>query len=111
MKELESAAIKSISSAKLMTMPIDERQVHLQQPILSEMNASAVPQFGARADYSNGLDTVYIFCYAKKMILFTRSKRRTSFPSWDQQGASHVQCLCMSICFESIFLKISYEGK
>jgi hypothetical protein len=67
----EYGTIKPIMSATLMNMLTDKWKVHLQQTVLSEVNASAVPQFSEGDEYRNVLDTGDIFFHTKKtMILF-----------------------------------------
>lgn len=92
-----------------MNMPTDKWKVHLQQLVLSEMSASAVPQFNAEAEYRNGLYTANIFFHTKKtMIVYVPAKGGYSF----LLGVIKVLHICqwpyMNKLFESTILKICY---
>lgn len=65
-KQPECGTMKPIISVKYMNMPADKWKVHLPPLVLSEMSASAVPQFNAELN----IEMAYI------MLTFSSTQRR-----------------------------------
>lgn len=73
--------------SKLMNMPTDKLKVHLQKLVLSEMSASAVPQFNAEAEFRSALYTGNSFFYTKKAMIMFTTQQKIFFLFWSQSVA------------------------